>query len=435
MRTRTRPTRPVTARGAAALVLGGALLLVANILAAPVLLYIGVLLWALVVLAALVVHIPRRDGTVTRAVAADLLAVGEESRVIVRFDLRSLLPAPRGWWRDDLPDAVARTVTDGGYAAGGAGDAAGPFPPPEAPRPSRGGDGVATTLDYAIRGVRRGLWMLGPFSVATTDPFGLIRRTQHFGDTTPVTVVPEVVALAPFDDSTGRAGGTAQVAAGRTGRGADDLSPRRYAPGDSMRRIHWRATAHRGELMVRQEEQESSPDAVVVLDRAGVRWPVSGGRATTAEGPDPAFERAVSACASIALHLSDHGYAVEVVDATGVRLGRLRGLEDDRDALLVALARTGPRRGERDERFAAAAEGGRVGPFVVVTGRLDPAEAGALAHGGAAMPVLLATDALAGALDTARGAGWSAADLGDDVALAWAQAAAVGSAVSGRAAT
>ncbi|QTV80052.1 DUF58 domain-containing protein [Microbacterium sp. NIBRBAC000506063] len=103
-----------------------------------------------------------------------------------------------------------------------------------------------------------------------------------------------------------------------------------------MRRIHWRATAHRGDLMVRQEEEEASPDALVVLDLSPARWEHAG------EGPDPRFELAVSACASAAIQLAADGYAVDVLDASGAQLGVLRGNEEDADELLVALATVDP---------------------------------------------------------------------------------------------
>ncbi|MDR6868994.1 uncharacterized protein (DUF58 family) [Microbacterium resistens] len=409
--------RPLTARGVAALLLGLCCAVVANVLAVPLLLYLGVLLIALVVLAAIVVHAPRRSGTVTRSIATDLLPVGETSRVLVRLDIRSVLPPPVGAWEDALPAAVD-------------GSAVGAFPP-EGERGRRTTDGIPTTLVYDIRGVRRGLWALGPLTLTTVDPFGLVRRSQEFGESRPITVVPEVVAIPPLRDRIGAAGGTAQTSSSRIGQGSDNLTPRRYVPGDSMRRIHWRATAHRGDLMVRQEEQESSPDAIVVLDRAGDRWPRAGrgsgpgsgsGAASGAAAADPAFERAVSAVASIALHLSDHGYAVDVVDATGVLIGRLRGIEDDRDGLLIALAAVSPRRGERDEGLAAARGAHTVGPLVVVTGALTSADADTLTHGGAATPILLATDAAPGTLDAAVAHGWFTGDLDDDIAASWADA-------------
>src|SRR5690606_1012528 len=101
------------------------------------------------------------------------------------------------------------------------------------------------------------------------------------------------------------------------GQGADNLIPRAYMSGDSMRRIHWRASAHRGDLMVRQEEQESTPEATVVFDRNVDRY---GREALLRPGEDPAFEAAVSACASAVARLTDEGYVVTVIDVDGAAL-------------------------------------------------------------------------------------------------------------------
>jgi len=385
------------------LLVGILLVIGANVLGVPVLLYAAALLFAMLVLAALFLFAPRRRVRVSRTIAADLLTVGDDAAVQVRVDLRTVVRAPAGRWHDLLPPAVH-------------GSATGEFPADDvASMPG----GVTMTMTYPVSGARRGLASLGPLQLSTADPFGLFRRTDELGDVTPITIVPPVLPLPRSAGRTGRAGGTAQTSSHRLGQGADNLSPRRYVPGDSMRRIHWRATAHRGDLMVRQEEQESSPDALVILDRAGARW-------TTADGMTDfdGFDRAVTACASIAVHLVDQGFAVDVVDATGVPIGLLRGAEDEREGLLVSLAGTAPRSGERDRGLPASSEGHAVGPLVMITGAIDAADAAALPHGGAGTPILIATAPAAGALGAAELMGWRTAALGDDPADAWADAGA-----------
>jgi uncharacterized protein (DUF58 family) len=201
------------------------------------------------------------------------------------------------------------------------------------------------------------------------------------------------------------------MSSSRLGQGSDNLSPRHYVSGDSMRRIHWRATAHRGELMVRQEEEESSPDAIVVIDRAARRW------ARPDRGVDAAFESAVSACASIALHLAGEGYSVDVLDSAGTTIGTLRGHEDDRDELLVALAILAPRGESRD--LASIVGGTPPGPLVVITGSISAADQELLHHGGAAVPILLAAHPAPELLTTASAAGFTCAVLTDDIAASW----------------
>ncbi|MGW9157893.1 DUF58 domain-containing protein [Microbacterium sp. NPDC055665] len=383
-----RRRRSLTSRGAGALIAALGCMIAANVLGARILLYIGVLLATLTLFSLLAVRLPRRSGTVTRQISTDLLTVSETSRVTVRFTLRALR-VPRGLWHDVLPDAVT-------------GDSGGEYP------------AETGQLSYLITGVRRGVWPLGPLMLRTVDPFGLAQREQSFGDTRSITVVPEVFALAPLAVRVGAAGGTAHTSSTRLGQGSDNLSPRGYIPGDSMRRIHWRATAHRGQLMVRQEEEESSPDAVVVLDRSSHHWDAPGVDA------DPAFEAAVSLCASSAIHLAGEGYSVDVIDGAGTLLGALRGHEDDRDGLLVALAMVTPRGESRD--LASLIGGTPPGPLVYITGRLDEEDAALLRPAGATAPMLFSTELLPGAVEASTPHGWTVVELGGDIAEAWEDA-------------
>ncbi|WP_353113827.1 DUF58 domain-containing protein [Microbacterium sp.] len=376
--------RPLTSRGVACLICGVLLMVAANVTTAAILLYIGVLLLALPLISLVVVHLPRRSGSVARTISTDLLTVGETSRVTVRFDLRALR-VPDALWRDALPPSVS-------------GDATGEY-----------GRGTAS-MRYQVTGVRRGVSAIGPLLLRTVDPFGLAQREQEFGEARTITVVPEIVALAPLAVKVGAAGGSAHTRSSRLGQGSDNLTPRHYVPGDSMRRIHWRATAHRGDLMVRQEEEEASPDALVVLDRSGSRW------ARPGEEADPAFEAAVSLCASAAIRLVQDGYSVDVVDGAGHLIGALRGHEDDRDGLLVALAVIAPRGEARD--LASIVGGAPPGPLVYVTGRIDEADAAALKPAGAAAPILFAAGASEEAVRAASDGGWHAMPLSPDADLA-----------------
>ena len=82
--------------------------------------------------------------------------------------------------------------------------------------------------------------------------------------------------------------------------GEDDAATRDYRRGDDLRRIHWRSTARRGELMVRREEQPWQSRAVLLLDtRAGIHH---------GDGPTASLEWAISAAASIGVHLSRSGF-------------------------------------------------------------------------------------------------------------------------------
>ena len=137
-----------------------------------------------------------------------------------------------------------------------------------------------------------------------------------------------------------------------------------------MRRIHWRATAHRDQLMVRQEEQESTPEATVVLDRGVLRWSSD---ALRAPGADPAFEAAVSACVSVAARLAKEGYTVEVIDSDGTPLADPLDGDAEIDTLLARFATLTARRDDHLARLTALFAGVTTGPVILIVGTPRPA--------------------------------------------------------------
>jgi len=164
-------------------------------------------------------------------------------------------------------------------------------------------------VEYPLLGRVRGRFSTGPLRVRTTDPFGLVQLDRQFQATTDVMVTPRVVPL-PAIRTAGGGGNTGDARPHRIGVvGQDDALVREYRQGDDVRRIHWRSTAHWGELMVRREEQAWDPSASIVLD--------SRASAHAGRGMNNSIEWAISAAASIGLHFLDDGFSVEIYEADG----------------------------------------------------------------------------------------------------------------------
>lgn len=404
---------PLTVRGTGALVLGLACFVLANELGVALLHYFGILMLAVLAASIASLYLTRRSDTVVRALHPDVATVGRDSQVDVQVGMRTAVPTPAGSWRETLPKGV-RGNAGGAFPALGSGLLGG------AHRGHR-----TVRLSYTITGARRGVHSIGPLSVRATDPFGLARRVTVFRERTPVTVAPAIIDLPPLTDYAGEAGGTLHTTTNQLGQGADNLIARPYMPGDSMRRIHWRATAHRDELMVRQEEQESTPEASVVLDRSALRWSVE---ALSAPGVDAGFETAVSACLSAVARLVHDGYAVEVVDSDGALIAeRIDGGDMvEVEQLATHLATLTARRDDHLPKLLRVFAGVMTGPVVVIVGRFDPADADAIApvahH--STLPLLFSVAPVGDALDRAVDAGWRAAavDPDGDLALAWGDA-------------
>lgn len=347
---------PLTLRGTSALFVAAASFLLAAATGLIELVMFAALLLVLVAVALVSLFLTGSPATVRRSLAPATVPVGGTSRVRVEVGVRALLPTMPGTWSDD----VGR-----GLEAQAEGDFSG-F------RSGVGGDEHVADFAYPVMGVRRGIRSLGPLRVHTTDPFGLARRSRRIAGTTEVTVTPAVRPLPDVVDLPGEMGGMLTAALPRLGQGADDLIARPYAPGDSMRRIHWRATAHRDQLMVRQEERETAPRAHVIFDVSTARY---GPAAAREPGVDAGFEAAVEAVLSVTALFVGEGFTVSIINSTGAEI-----VEDiagfDRAALDTLASRLATVVSAGNDQFADVvrqfAESG-AGPVVVITGELDAA--------------------------------------------------------------
>ena len=398
----------LTFRGWRVLIVGAITVWGATLIALPDLAYIGCIFLAILAAAAAWQVIGRKAGDLSRSVSTEMLAVGHDSSIEVQFRAQALMPTPVGQCTDTLPKALR-------------GDATGTLP-------SIGSTlrrGVQTlTVRYPVTGVQRGVHNVGPLRVTITDPLGLVRRHTSLGEPTPVTIAPALVPLAALPISAGESGGSLHSSTSHLGEGADNLIARPYAPGDSMRRIHWRATAHRDQLMVRQEEKESTPRAIVILDRAVTRWLPQAGQS---EAKDPAFETMLSMCVSVAARLMFEGYLVHICDQDGTEL--CDPLADDVDipGMLGAFATLTTHGADRWDQLRTLTPEGGAGPVVLLTRGVTVDEAAAiapLAHS-STFAVLFAADADEHALDECHHAGWrtsavatAAVDKRDDVVIA-----------------
>jgi|tagenome__1003787_1003787.scaffolds.fasta_scaffold20969886_2 uncharacterized protein (DUF58 family) len=240
--------------------------------------------------------------------------------------------------------------------------------------------GERRAISYPVRSDLRGRFAVGPLSLTLTDPFGMAEHRRSFTSRDVLVVTPPVVALPPVSltgDWTG-SGDTRPRAL--SGGGEDDVTTREYRQGDDLRRVHWRSTARRGELMVRREEQPWQSRATLVLDRRRAAY--------HGQGATSSFEWAVSAVASVAAHLVERGYAVRLVDGSGdIQHAATPWAHDAHDrgdvaasAVLDALATVEPAGSLELQRAVRAASHAATGGLVVaVLGRIDESDATLLA--------------------------------------------------------
>jgi uncharacterized protein (DUF58 family) len=299
--------RGLTTRGRSFLAAAIAAGISALILGERDLLRVAVLLAALPLLAAVYVGRSRYKLACTRSLEPGRAPVGSSARVILRLQNLSRLPTGTMLLEDRLPYALGsrpRVVLE------------------------RLGAHQASSVAYTVRADVRGRYPIGPLVIRLTDPFGLCELTRSFPSVDQLTVIPQVVPLPRVRLAGEYAGAGDSRARSVAVHGEDDAATREYRRGDDLRRVHWRSTARTGELMVRREEQPWESRATVVLDTRA--------QAHRGEGPTASFEWAVSAAASVAVHLREAGYKVRLVTGTGVDID---GSESGGEGLILdALA-------------------------------------------------------------------------------------------------
>lgn len=271
-----------------------------------------------------------------RIIPEDHAFPGETIAVTLRLSNRKRLPVPWIEAVDHAPEALA------GPAAGAV-----PSALPEAVRiewrTSLGGrERVSRALE--LQAPERGVYAIGPVRLKAGDPFGFFSEEHEATEHARVIVYPRTVALPPLylpprrpygEDS----GGT---------RMFEDLSRlaglRPYAPGDSLRRIDWKATARSGALQSRVYEPASSRHLLICLNTQTVvpAW---------AGFVHDVLERAVTIAASVARDAYDERFTVGLLANSSV-------LNADRSIRIAP--------GRRPEQFIRILEAlAMVTPFVL----------------------------------------------------------------------
>jgi hypothetical protein len=370
----------LTTRGTSFLTAGAATVLAGLLLGSRVLLSVGVTLMVLPLLARLAAGRARYRLSCTRSINPVRVPAGTAATVTLRLENASRLPTGLMLAEDGIPYALG---TRPRYVLEGI---------------ERGG---VRELSYPLRSDLRGKFDIGPLEIRIADAFGVVELGRKFSSRNTLVVTPRVVALPRAAASSSWAGDGDGMTRTTAAAGEDDVIPRSYRNGDELRRVHWRSTARYGELMVRREEQRWKNRALLFLDtrRAG----------HSGTGVASSFEFAVSAAASVGVHLAREGLDGQLITDTGAYDSG--GIFED--VLLDSLAVVKTSTARDFGSGLAALRTGEGGLIVAVMGSLSADSARQLAacrrDQGQAIALLLAVSTWA---DPAHGRGTAPGDPG-----------------------
>ena len=126
--------------------------------------------------------------------------------------------------------------------------------------------GETRELELVVRARRWGGHLLGPVYARASDPLGFLRWEA-------IAPARQELRAYPVEDVLQRIVRPAdtQVFAGnelarRKGEGIEFADLRAWTPGDAVKRVNWRASARRGELVVNETHPDRNTDVVLFVD-------------------------------------------------------------------------------------------------------------------------------------------------------------------------
>ena len=327
--TRGRRIARLTRRGWVLLVSGAVVVPSSYWLGRRELLYLGSFLAILPLLALAFVRLRRMRLSVQHSFSPAVVSVGHPTIVEVRVGNLSSSSTAEANWRDlwSWHPYAAETARL----------------PALLPRGHRLASRASSALmRYELIPPARGVFDVGPMLVDFSDPFALADGALVAGISEPLTVTPALVSLSDGIVPMSADEGPTRMLQRRALGGEDDLMTREYRRGDALRRVHWRASAHAGQLMVRQEEQRSHAEARILLDTRLSHYHDVAPSDDTNAPLSEAFEWAVTFTASLGVHLARTGFLTQVIETAPSQLASLEHPEEFLESLASVILSSQP---------------------------------------------------------------------------------------------
>ena len=220
------------------------------------------------------------------------------------------------------------------------------------------------SMRLPIHAAHVGVFSVGLHSCTVEDLLGLVRKKVPFQKTSfELLVLPRTFDIEPLKLAPGDPGSELMA------RATDDLSApsdvRNYQPGDAMKKIHWKLSLRKRELMVRKFDEPILQDVLILMDCS--RPPSWGHPQAEADLRDTLLETAASV---LTAQLStDHQFRLPLLGSHPVDVVKTMGLPIAMDYLSrVDFSET-----DRFERVLAIESSRlrKVGCVVIISARLN----------------------------------------------------------------
>jgi uncharacterized protein (DUF58 family) len=223
--------------------------------------------------------------------------------------------------------------------------------------------GRRLSVRYVLARLPRGRYAFEDVRVEIADPFGLESVAVALPAPGALLVYPRLVRLERLFSETGAHAHDGRRLLLRRHTGFELHGVREYEQGESLRRVHWRSTARRGQLMVKELEDAPRDEIAVLLD------------ADASAVVGESFDVQVRAAGSILDSYVHRGRrAVLVVNSERRDVQQVHSVAADWRRALELLAAAEPTGRSTVARLLAEHDGpaARALELAVVTARLEP---------------------------------------------------------------
>jgi uncharacterized protein (DUF58 family) len=224
-------------------------------------------------------------------------------------------------------------------------------------------NGRRLSVRYVLARLPRGRYAFEDVRVEIADPFGLESVAVALPAPGALLVYPRLVRLERLFSETGAHAHDGRRLLLRRHSGFELHGVREYEQGESLRRVHWRSTARRGQLMVKELEDAPRDEIAVLLD------------ADASAVVGESFDVQVRAAGSILdSHVHRGRRAVLVVNSDRRDVQQVHSAAADWRRALELLAAAEPTGRSTVARLLAEQDGpaARALELAVVTARLEP---------------------------------------------------------------
>jgi uncharacterized protein (DUF58 family) len=205
--------------------------------------------------------------------------------------------------------------------------------------------GERRILKYSLESQHRGQYAVGPAVIQGSDPLGLFPFSRRAAESQTLIVYPEVLPLS-LTSSEGLPAGNIRVENPVYEDVTRYRTLREYLPGDSLKRVNWKASARTGRLFVMDYLPLLHAPVLVLLNLDSRDYP--------SRFRYHRIERAVTLAASLIVHFVSLQQEIGLIASGRLRgedrftAAEIRGTHGHATTLLELLARIEPSHGEAE---------------------------------------------------------------------------------------